>query len=110
MCICAAAAKAAASADAVVLVIGIDQSIESEGNDRYSIALPGNQSALIALISSVAKGPVVVVVMGGGSLDLSLPKASPTIHSMLWVGYPGQSGGQAIAEAIFGAFSPGMPV
>jgi hypothetical protein len=90
-----------------VLIIGIDQSIEREGLDRVSIALPGQQQALISAVATAAKGPVVVVVMGGGSLDLSLPKESADVQGMLWVGYPGQAGGQAIADVIFGAFAPG---
>ena len=43
----AAAVAAAAAADAVVLVIGIDQSVESEGNDRTENGLPGYQNQLI---------------------------------------------------------------
>ena len=48
-----AAVAAAAAADAVVLVIGIDQSIESEGNDRTEIGLPGYQNQLIQEVAGV---------------------------------------------------------
>ena len=100
--------KAAQGADAVVLVVGIDQSVESEGHDRDTIDLPGHQNDLIAAVAAAANGPVIVVVMAGGSVDLSMPKQLEVVHSMLWVGYPGQSGGQALADIIFGTVPPGM--
>ncbi len=49
----AEALAAAASADAVVLVIGIDQSVESEGHDRTDIGLPGYQNQLIQQVAGV---------------------------------------------------------
>lgn len=44
--------------------------------------------------------------MTGGQLDLSALKSNSKIQSILWVGYPGQSGGDAIAQVIFGKRSP----
>lgn len=102
------AASVAASADAVVLVVGIDQTVESEGHDRTQITLPGLQNQLIEAVVGNATGPVVVVIMAGGPLDVSVPKNLPGVHAMLWCGYPGQSGGQAIADVIFGTFPPGQ--
>ena len=87
--------------------MGIDQSIESEGHDRDTIDLPGHQNDLINAVAAAAHGPVIVVVMAGGSVDLSNPKESSAVNSMLWCGYPGQAGGQALADIIFGAVSPG---
>lgn len=52
-CALAEALAAAASADAVVLVVGIDQSIESEGHDRTDIGLPGYQNLLIQEVAGV---------------------------------------------------------
>lgn len=58
-----AAAAAAAAADATVIVIGMDQSVESEGHDRTSLLLPGAQAALVRDVASAGAGkPVVVVV------------------------------------------------
>ncbi len=54
-CDAAAAVAAASSADAVVLVIGIDQSVESEAHDRTDIGLPGNQNQLIQEVA----GPLI---------------------------------------------------
>ena len=69
----AAAVAAAAAADAVVFVIGGDWGIEHEGMDRTTIALPGDQATLVSRVkSAVGAGvPVVVVMVHGGSMDIS---------------------------------------
>eukprot|EP01064_Diplonema_japonicum_P011618 TRINITY_DN19024_c0_g1_i1.p1 TRINITY_DN19024_c0_g1~~TRINITY_DN19024_c0_g1_i1.p1 ORF type:complete len:764 (+),score=144.53 TRINITY_DN19024_c0_g1_i1:48-2294(+) len=102
----AEAREAASIADATVLVIGISTEQEAEGRDRSSIALPGAQEDLITEVVSASRGPVMVVVMAGGSVDFSVAKESSKVDSILWVGYPGQSGGQAIADALFGRVNP----
>eukprot|EP00463_Aulacantha_scolymantha_P005488 TRINITY_DN684_c0_g1_i4.p1 TRINITY_DN684_c0_g1~~TRINITY_DN684_c0_g1_i4.p1 ORF type:complete len:399 (-),score=85.02 TRINITY_DN684_c0_g1_i4:105-1301(-) len=102
-----AAKKAAASADATVIVVGIDQGQESEGKDRTIIHFPGVQNDLITEVSSAAKGPVIVISMAGGQVDLGTAKNSSSVDAVLWCGYPGQSGGQAIADILFGTYNPG---
>jgi len=87
-------------------VIGLDQGQESEGRDRVIIALPGVQNTLIRQVADASKGPVVVVVMTGGPVDISVAKNHPKVNAIVWAGYPGQSGGQAIADVIFGSYNP----
>ena len=101
-----AAVAAAKEADATVMVMGISGQQEGEGNDRTSIAFPPLQLELVKQVTDVAKGPVVVVVMGGGSLDMTALKENPKVSAIVWAGYPGQSGGQAIADVLFGAVNP----
>lgn len=101
-----AAKKVAASADAVVLVMGSDQSIERESLDRVNITLPGQQQLLVSEVASVSKGPVILVIMSGGGMDVQFAKDDPKITSILWVGFPGEAGGAAIADVIFGAYNP----
>ena len=101
----AAAVAAAAAADAVVIVAGLDLSQESEGLDRTIVAWPGVQAQLIAAVAAAAKGPVVLVIMSGGSIDLTEQLADTHI-SILWAGYPGEAGGEAIAAAVFGDVVP----
>eukprot|EP01059_Diplonema_ambulator_P010303 TRINITY_DN202_c0_g1_i2.p1 TRINITY_DN202_c0_g1~~TRINITY_DN202_c0_g1_i2.p1 ORF type:complete len:747 (+),score=228.62 TRINITY_DN202_c0_g1_i2:37-2277(+) len=101
-----AATEAAAQADATVLVIGISTEQERESHDRTSIALPGYQEDLVTAVLSAAKGPVMVVVMAGGSVDFTVAKVNPLAKGIMWVGYPGQSGGEAIADVVFGAVNP----
>ncbi|CAM6007271.1 unnamed protein product [Sphagnum balticum] len=108
------ATEVASRADAVVLVVGLTQEQEAESHDRKTLLLPGHQQALISAVAgSVLPGrPVVLVVMSGGPVDISFAKADSRIQSILWVGYPGQAGGQAITEIIFGDHNPGgrLPV
>eukprot|EP00488_Nonionellina_sp_1-RS-2012_P001469 TRINITY_DN2369_c0_g1_i1.p1 TRINITY_DN2369_c0_g1~~TRINITY_DN2369_c0_g1_i1.p1 ORF type:complete len:161 (+),score=34.08 TRINITY_DN2369_c0_g1_i1:46-483(+) len=82
-----AAVTAAASADVTVLVMGIDQSQESEGRDRSNIALPGQQNNLIAQVAAAAKGCVILVVFSGGCVDISKWRDSDDIAAIIWAGY-----------------------
>ncbi|KAI3803838.1 hypothetical protein L1987_32000 [Smallanthus sonchifolius] len=100
------AKKVAAAADAVVLVMGSDQSIEAESRDRIDITLPGQQNLLISEIASVSKGPVILVIMSGGGMDIQFAKDNPKITSILWVGFPGEAGGAALADIVFGLYNP----
>lgn len=81
-------------------------SVEAEGHDRDDIGVPGNQNDLIANISSVAQRPIIVIVLGGGQVDLSRWKTSSRVGAILWAGYPGQSGGEAIVQILAGEYSP----
>lgn len=96
------AVKAAQNADVVILVVGIDQSQESEGRDRKSLLLPGKQDLLIESVTNATGGKkvVVLVVMSGGPIDISAHLDA--VDAVMWCGYPGQAGGAAIADAIFG--------
>ncbi|KAF7803691.1 beta-xylosidase/alpha-L-arabinofuranosidase 1 [Senna tora] len=100
------AKKIAASADATVLVVGASLAIEAESLDRVNILLPGQQQLLITEIANVSKGPVVLVIMSGGGMDVSFAKSIDKITSILWVGYPGEAGGAAIADVLFGFHNP----
>ncbi|KAI3445703.1 hypothetical protein Pfo_002368 [Paulownia fortunei] len=101
-----AAKKIASTADAVVLVMGSDQSIERESLDRVDITLPGQQQLLISEVAKVSKGPLVLVIMSGGGMDVQFAKENPKVTSILWVGFPGEAGGTAIADVIFGYYNP----
>ncbi|WOL15809.1 putative beta-D-xylosidase 2 [Canna indica] len=107
-----AAVEAARRADATILVVGLDQSFEAEGRDRVSILLPGRQQELVSKVAAACRGPTVLVIMSGGPLDVSFAEADPKIAAILWAGYPGQAGGAAIADVIFGTHNPGgkLPV
>ncbi|XAR53074.1 Non-reducing end alpha-L-arabinofuranosidase [Bertholletia excelsa] len=100
------AQKAAATADATVLVMGANQNIEREGFDRVDITLPGQQQLLVTAVANVSKGPVILVIMSGGGMDVQFAKDSDKITSILWVGYPGEAGGAAMADIIFGYYNP----
>ncbi|KAK1354270.1 putative beta-D-xylosidase 2 [Heracleum sosnowskyi] len=101
------AIDAARNADATVLVMGLDQSIEAEFRDRTGLLLPGHQQELVSKVAAASKGPTILVLMSGGPVDISFAKNDPRIGGILWVGYPGQAGGTAIADILFGSHNPG---
>jgi len=92
----------AARSDAVILCVGFDPATESEGSDR-TFALPGGQDELIRQISSVNKN-VIVVLTGGGNVDMT--KSIDSVAAVVHAWYPGQEGGTALAQLLFGEYSP----
>jgi len=100
-----AACDAARGAAAAVVIAGLDGSQENEGHDRNVLTWPGVQEQLIQRIAT-CNSKVILVVFGGGPIDLTSVRDNPNIEAILWAGYPGQSGGDAIAQIIFGDVSP----
>lgn len=101
-----AAITLARSSDIVFFIGGIDHTIEREGTDRNSISLPEIQLELIKELEKVVRSPLHVVMMSGGGIDLSYIRDSSQCASLIWMGYPGQSGGLALASVIFGQYNP----
>jgi beta-D-xylosidase 4 len=102
-----AVAYAAAEADAIVIVVGLALEQEREAFDRTDLLLPAKQKDLITAVADSAAGrPVVLVVMTGGNLDITFARDDPRIGAILWVGYPGQAGGDALAQILFGETNP----
>ncbi|XAR48573.1 Non-reducing end alpha-L-arabinofuranosidase [Bertholletia excelsa] len=101
------AVEMAKTVDYVVLVMGLDQTQETEYHDRENLVLPGQQQSLVSAVAAAAKRPVVLVLICGGPVDVSFAKKHPKIGAILWAGYPGQAGGIALAEIIFGDHNPG---
>ncbi|TKY69995.1 beta-D-xylosidase 7 [Spatholobus suberectus] len=66
----------------------------------------GYSDDLVSSVADASKNPVILVLTGGGPLDISFAKKHQEIASILWVGYPGEAGGRALAEIIFGEFNP----
>jgi beta-glucosidase len=90
----------AARCDAVVIAVGIE---EGEFRDRASLALPGRQEELIARIAELGK-PVVVVLVGGSAVTMS--RWLDQVPAVLAAWYPGEEGGRAVADVLFGDYSP----
>ena len=94
--------KAIANADVVVVSVGFDAKTEHEGADR-TFTLPPGQDALVEAV--VAANPrTIVTLTGGGGMDTSrwLDKVPVLLHT--W--YPGQEGGTAVAQILFGQHDP----
>lgn len=103
----------AKQADAVVMVMGISPRIEGEempvtlegfrGGDRTDIALPRPQTELIKAIRATSR-PVILVLMGGSALAVNWENDNVPAIVQAW--YPGQFGGAAIADVLFGDHNP----
>ncbi|KAK9665621.1 hypothetical protein RND81_14G124300 [Saponaria officinalis] len=93
--------------DYVILVMGLDQTQEREKLDREDLRLPGEQQRLITSVAEAAQKPVVLVLLCGGPVDVSLARDDEKVGSILWAGYPGEAGGVAVADVVFGDHNPG---
>lgn len=101
------AVDAAKRADAVVLVLGETPDMSSEANSRTSLDLPGAQRELAeAVIKTVVKTgkPVVIVLINGR--PLSIPWLDEHADAILEAWYPGNEGGNAVADILFGVINP----
>lgn len=99
----ARAVAAAAGADAVVVVVGTDGDWESEGHDRDSMALPGDQDELVERVLEVA--PDAVVVLNVGS-PVALPWAE-RCRALLQCWFGGVELAEALADVLLGEAEPG---
>lgn len=116
------AVKLAESADVVIFVAGLSQALEGEEGqkeglpdglvsqgDRLRIELPDVQEALLRQLHETGT-PIILVLLNGSAVAVEW--ASRHAAAILEAWYPGEEGGTAIAEAIFGTYNPGgrLPV
>ena len=97
------AVEAAAAADVAVVVVGTTPQIESEGFDRPDLALPAGQDELVRQVA--AANPSTVVVVNSGA-PVELPWRDE-VAAILLSWFPGQEGGHALADVLFGTAEPG---
>ena len=110
----AQAIEVAQKADVVVMVMGLSPQLEGEempiqidgfaGGDRTDIKLPATQERLIQKVRALGK-PVVLVLNNGSALAVNW--AQGHIPAIVEAWYPGQAGGTAIADVLFGDYNPG---
>ena len=102
----------AENSDAVVLVVGLDETLEGEqgdtGNpygsaDKRDLLLPACQRRLMDEVLKVGK-PTVIVLTAGSAIDLQ--DAGEKANAVLNAWYPGAQGGKAVADLILGRVSP----
>ncbi len=93
----------ARGADVVIIGLGEWQKISGEGFDRSDLNLPGRQEELLEAVASTGK-PIVLVLQNGR--PLSIAWAAKHVPAILEAWYPGEFGGRAIAETLFGDNNP----
>ena len=108
-----AALAAAKSADVIIYVGGISPQLEGEemkvnmdgfrGGDRTRIELPEVQNHLLRVLHATGK-PVVFVNCSGSAI--AMPWAAEDLPAILQAWYPGEQGGRAVADVIFGKANP----
>jgi len=98
-----AAVADATKADIVIMGLGERMGISGEGFDRSSLDLPGNQEQLLEAVAATGK-PVVLVLENGRPLTIGWAKQH--VPAILEAWYPGEFGGRAIAETLFGDNNP----
>lgn len=94
------AVESAKNADAVIVTAGIK---EGEFLDRAMLALPGNQETLIKALAATGK-PIIVLLVGGSAITMESWKND--VEAILNIWYPGEEGGHAVADVLFGDYSP----
>ena len=97
------AGKAVRESDMAIAVLGINKSIEREGQDRYDIQLPADQREFIQEIYKLNPNTVVVLVAGS---SLAINWIDEHIPAIVNAWYPGEQGGTAVAEVLFGDYNP----
>jgi beta-glucosidase len=98
----AEAKQFASIADVVVLAAGFSPSTEGEGQDR-TFALPWGEDALIETIAAANPRTIVTLTSGGGA---DLRRWLDKVPALLATWYPGQEGGTAVADLLFGKQNP----
>ncbi len=95
---------AAEASDIIIVADGISINDESEGMDRYTIDWPPASIDLIGQFASMGK-PVIVLQMGD-QLDNTPLLSNPNISAIVWGGYPGMAGGDALMNVLTGKYAP----
>ena len=105
---------AAGNCDATIAVIGLSPVLEGEagdaflsegGGDKKSLSLPASEIAFMKeLRKSVKNKPLIAVITAGWDIDIDA--IAPYADAILFAWYPGEQGGNALADIVFGDVSP----
>jgi beta-glucosidase len=98
-----AAIQAGGASDVALVVVGLNSKYEDEGRDRTDLDLPKDQQEFVEKIVAVNPATVVVLIHGGPLAINWIQQHAPAIVDA-W--YPGEQGGNAIADVLFGDYNP----
>ncbi|RPJ59587.1 MAG: glycoside hydrolase family 3 protein [Acidobacteria bacterium] len=100
-------------AQAIIVVMGLSGLIEGEEgealasptkSDRYEMGLPANQVNYLKKLRAAGNRPIILVLTGGS--PVAIPEVHDLADAILYVWYPGEEGGTAIADVLFGNVAP----
>lgn len=94
------AVKLAKASEIAIVVVGIN---EGEFRDRALLRLPGHQEELIKRVAAIGK-PVAVIIVGGSAVVMK--EWINDVPAIMDIWYPGDEGGRAVADILFGDYSP----
>jgi beta-glucosidase len=103
----------AGNAELTVAVLGLSPVLEGEagdaflsdnGGDRKTLDLPASEIAFMKALRKSVKTPIVAVITAGSAIDIS--KIEPYADAILFAWYPGEQGGNALADIMFGKINP----
>ncbi|MBP2435431.1 glycoside hydrolase family 3 C-terminal domain-containing protein [Microbacterium amylolyticum] len=98
----AEAVRAAAVAEVAIVCLGLPENAESEGLDRETLSIPGNQIELLRAVSAV-NNRVVVIISAGGAVEMPWADGTPAvIHAYLG----GQAGAEGLVDVLTGTVTP----
>jgi beta-glucosidase-like glycosyl hydrolase len=92
------------TADLVVVFVGTDENLASEGKDRTTIAMPGNYDSLINQVDAVGNHRMALAVQSDG--PVALGDVQGDFPAVVFSGYNGESQGTALADVLFGRQNP----
>jgi len=97
------ASAAAEAADVAVVCVGLNETLEGEGNDRESLALSKEQVQLILAVAAANSRTIVVL---NNATPILMNEWADKVPAILEAFYPGQEGGRALADILFGDVNP----
>lgn len=95
-------ARFSEKADVEIVALGFDKTTEKENHDRTFALLEGQETLVEEALARGRK--VILIVNAGGAVDLS--RIEGRVSAILWAWYPGQEGGKALAEILYGKVNP----
>ena len=95
-------ARFSEKADVEIVALGFDKTTEKENHDRTFALLEGQETFVEEALARGRK--VILIVNAGGAVDLS--RIEGRVSAILWAWYPGQEGGKALAEILYGKVNP----
>ena len=103
----------AGNADVTIAVIGLSPVLEGEagdaflaesGGDKKNLSLPASEIAFMRELRKSVKKPIIAVITAGSDVDVAA--IAPYADAIIYAWYPGEQGGNALADIVFGKVSP----